>query len=202
MASQYRHFHYIPVMIPMLIWPVDWQSTVMRLLVGQDLIRRQLGWFPKLLEAKCGGILSQSWLLVVTLMTNGVANSWGGDTRPRCLPEGDVGLPISLQIFVAQLARLLLEFWWQNFFLHPPPSGDFVPGQLAVGVWDTNHWAIEEQLKYKREKCGIRKIPVQVYFAGLKINEFWHMSSNVKLWELMCCKLMSCKLMTFTTYEL
>ena len=126
---------------------------------------------------------SQVWrdLIAVLIAGSYSDDQWSsqllrGDTRPRCLPQGDVGLPISLQIFVAQLARLLLEFWWQHFFLHPPPSGDFVPGQLAVGVWDTNHWAIEEQLKYKREKCGMRKIPVQVYFAGVKIKEFWHMS--------------------------
>ena len=84
-----------------------------------DQIRWQLGWILKLPEAKCGGIWSQFWRLVTSLRTNDVAGSGGGDTRPRYPPKGDVGLTISLQIFEAQLARLLLEFLKQNFILHP-----------------------------------------------------------------------------------
>ena len=41
------------------------------------------------------------------------------DTRPRYHPRAMHEITNLLRVFVAQLAKLLLEFCWQKFLLHP-----------------------------------------------------------------------------------
>ena len=119
-----------------------WHTLVI-LLHGRPKLDCMAAWmyfssFRKPHHVRCGGIELQFWWLDPTLMINKVVMLLRVDTRPRYHPRAMHEITNLLRVFVAQLAKLLLEFCWQKFLLHPRHTNrDFVPGTTAVECWDT-----------------------------------------------------------------
>ena len=100
-----------------------WHTLVI-LLHGRPKLDCMAAWmyfssFRKPHHVRCGVIELQFWWLDPTLMINKVVMLLRVDTRPRCHPRAMHEITNLLRVFVAQLAKLLLEFCWQKFLLHP-----------------------------------------------------------------------------------
>ena len=77
---------------------------------------------------------------------------WRGDYKAPMPPKGDVRITYFT-------ANCCLSFESKISFFNPTPCRDFVPGPVAVEVWDTNHWATMMNWNNLEENSNLIKVP-------------------------------------------